>query len=123
MSSNEIWVVIVLGLVGYWVTAALIKFFKKESDWTSKQAQEAYEDQNANHHQPNREDDSIQAWYEVLGVSSDASIEEIKVAYKKKVSMYHPDKVSNMGPEFNVIAERKTKAINAAYDEALSLKK
>lgn len=121
MSSNEIWVVIVLGLVGYWGTTALINFFKKESDWTSKQNQNSHKNESFDH-KPNKEDDSNQTWYEVLGVSSGASIEEIRVAYKKKISMYHPDKVSNMGPEFNEIAQRKTKAINTAYDEALRLK-
>ena len=36
--------------------------------------------------------------------------------------MYHPDKVSSMGPEFNEIAERKSKEINRAYGEAVRLK-
>jgi DnaJ-domain-containing protein 1 len=31
--------------------------------------------------------------------------------------MYHPDRVSGLGPEFAEIAERKMKQINAAYEE------
>lgn len=55
-------------------------------------------------------------WFEVLEVSSSSSMEEIKAAYKKKISLYHPDKVSSLGAEFQVIAERKSKQINAAYE-------
>ena len=50
-------------------------------------------------------------------------MDEIKSSYKKKISMYHPDKVNSMGPEFNEIAQQKTKEINSAYDKAMKLKK
>lgn len=55
-------------------------------------------------------------WFEVLEVPSSASPEEIKAAYKKMISLYHPDKVSSLGAEYKVIAERKSKQINAAYE-------
>ena len=54
---------------------------------------------------------------EVLGVSPDAARSEIVAAYRKMVTMYHPDKVSGLGPEFNELAERRIKEINAAYEE------
>ena len=49
--------------------------------------------------------------YEVLGVSRDASDEEIKKAYRRLAKQYHPD--VNPG---NRQAEEKMKEINAAYD-------
>ncbi len=113
MSRNDIYVVIILALVGYWGTSAIIRFFKKEHDWTRKNAggsSQSFSSENANN-------ESL--WCGVLGVSQNASTDEIKAAYKRKISMYHPDKVSSMGPEFNEIAQRKTKEINAAYDEAM----
>jgi len=49
--------------------------------------------------------------YEVLGVSRDATDEEIKKAYRKLAKQYHPD--VNPG---NKQAEEKMKEVNAAYD-------
>ena len=54
--------------------------------------------------------------YEVLGVRRGASKDEIVSRYRELVRQYHPDKVTNMAPEFREVAERRMKEINAAYD-------
>jgi DnaJ like chaperone protein len=56
------------------------------------------------------------AW-DVLGVPPQASVEEIKAAYRSLSLQNHPDKVANLGPEFTRVAEEKFKAIQAAYEE------
>lgn len=55
--------------------------------------------------------------YKVLGVTSEASDDEIKKAYRSLVVKYHPDKVSHLGEEFVKIAGEKFVAVKAAYDK------
>jgi len=50
-------------------------------------------------------------YYDILGISKTASIEDIKKAYRKLAMQYHPDR--NRG---NKAAEEKFKEINEAYD-------
>ena len=50
--------------------------------------------------------------YKVLGVSRDASDEEIKTAYRRLAKKYHPD--LNPG---DAEAARKMQQVNAAYDQ------
>ena len=52
--------------------------------------------------------------YKILGVSRDASDEEIKKAYREMVKKYHPDNYANSPMED--LAEEKMKEINEAYD-------
>lgn len=67
-----------------------------------------------------RSDDNTKPkpWYQILEVSSTASHDDIKQAYKRKIRQYHPDKVAGLGPEFTAIAEAKAKEINEAYLKA-----
>jgi DnaJ-domain-containing protein 1 len=57
-------------------------------------------------------------WHAVLGVSPDATHEQIVAAYRAQMSQYHPDKVANLGPDIRTLAEARAKEINAAYAEA-----
>lgn len=52
--------------------------------------------------------------YEVLGVSENASDEEIKKAYRKLAKQYHPDNYTDN--PLKDLADEKMKAINEAYD-------
>jgi hypothetical protein len=55
--------------------------------------------------------------YEVLGVKPNASLEEIKQAYHQAARLNHPDLVAGLAPEFQELATRRIREINAAYRE------
>jgi len=55
--------------------------------------------------------------YGILGVGPDASVEEIKAAYRKLTMENHPDRVASLGPELVKVAEEKFKAIQEAYEQ------
>lgn len=55
--------------------------------------------------------------YTTLGVSPDASDEEVKKAYRRMARENHPDKVSHLGEDIRKAAEEKFTRINLAYEE------
>lgn len=95
-------VIVVCLLVGYWVVTALL------DHWTSR-------GKVGNAPAPPEQPD----WWQVLKVSPDATPEQIQEAYRLQISQYHPDKVARLGEELKVLAEKKSKEINAAYDRAM----
>ena len=60
--------------------------------------------------------DSLEEAYKVLGVSPQASDDEVKRAYRRMALEHHPDKVAALGEDVRKAAERKFQEINAAKD-------
>jgi len=58
--------------------------------------------------------------YQILGVEKGTSPNEIKAAYRKLAARYHPDKVNHLGDEFKVLAEKRFKEIQEAYQELVN---
>ena len=109
LSTQEIFIVIGALFFGFGLVRLLL----------TNKVEEVASGKNGKHQSDIPKEAEIKAWNEVLEVDSSASLEEVKTAYKRKMSQYHPDKVASLGPEFTPIAERKTKQINSAYEEAV----
>ena len=54
--------------------------------------------------------------YTALEITSSATNEEVKKAYRRMAMKYHPDKVANAGEEIRQQATDKFRAINEAYE-------
>jgi uncharacterized membrane protein YkvA (DUF1232 family) len=55
--------------------------------------------------------------FRVLGIERSASADDIRAAYKARMSEYHPDKVEHLGIELREVAHRKVLEIQRAYRE------
>jgi len=65
--------------------------------------------------------DDMHRYYEILGLSPDASIEARKQAYKDLVKVWHPDRFSH-NPRLQQKAQKKLQEINEAYEKIKSFK-
>ena len=112
------WIVVIVGLFfGYWMVSAYIN--RKDSSSNSSSNKQK---QNNGKSESNEKSSADDAWYEILEVNENASMDEITNAYKKKIRQYHPDKVESLGSELKKLAEKKSKEINSAYNTAKRIK-
>jgi S1-C subfamily serine protease len=61
------------------------------------------------------DDFCVRRYYQILGLSPDATQEQIKEAYIFSLKAFHPDKFAGSSLEQQRIAHERTKAINEAY--------
>ncbi|MDR1603071.1 MAG: J domain-containing protein [Tannerella sp.] len=54
--------------------------------------------------------------YAVLGIGQQASVKEIKQAYRLLAVKYHPDKVTCLGEATGTVAGEQFLKINSAYE-------
>lgn len=59
---------------------------------------------------------NLDAAYKVLGISPDATDDEVRKAYRQLALKHHPDRVATLGEDVRKAAEKKLQEINAAKD-------
>lgn len=55
--------------------------------------------------------------YKILEITKDATVDEIKAAYRTMAKKYHPDKVIHLGEEHRKGAEEKFRQVQGAYEK------
>lgn len=61
------------------------------------------------------DEEKMKVYGVVLGLKGSINKKDITKLWKDALEKYHPDKVSHLGKEFQIFAEKKTKDINKAY--------
>ena len=84
----------------------------------------AYQGYQGGAYEPVSQADLLKKYSEILGVSEEASMGEIKKVYRKLVKEYHPDKLASesMPPDYVEFANKKIIEINEAYEYLKKLK-
>ncbi len=59
---------------------------------------------------------ALEEAYRTLGLEPAASDEEVERAFRRKISDYHPDKVSGAAEEIRSLAQERASEINTAYE-------
>ena len=57
-------------------------------------------------------------WADVLGVAPDASRDDVKRAYLRKIEEFEPSRLAALGPEMRKLAEERLQQINLAFEAA-----
>jgi hypothetical protein len=91
-------------------------FFKNKSAGSSTRSNPSSGRDNAETSRSGKDPGKSREPHEILGVTPDASLDEIQVAYRAAAQQYHPDKVAHLGDEFQALAQEKFVQIQEAYN-------
>jgi curved DNA-binding protein CbpA len=58
---------------------------------------------------------ALKNYYELLEISPQASIEDVKRSFRAQIARYHPDKVQHLGKEFQSLAADRAAELTEAY--------
>jgi DnaJ-domain-containing protein 1 len=104
----KIAILVIAGLIGFWVVGAILDRFQKKTRASSRPDFRSEPE-------PSRPD-PIEEACRVLQLNRPFTTDELRAAYRQQMSQYHPDKVNSLAPEFRELAESKSKEINRAYE-------
>jgi DnaJ-domain-containing protein 1 len=129
MTSAEIAVVIFGSLFGFGIVSAFIAGKKAPSthdnpDHSTSSGGNSYQGSNPKDRYDSgytdpADSNALKEWHLVLQVERSATLEQVKDAYRRRMLEYHPDKVARLGLDLRMLAEKKSKEINAAFKQAV----
>jgi DnaJ-domain-containing protein 1 len=102
-------------LVGFWVVGAILERFQTKTPKPDASSRSSTGPRSAPGSET-RQVDPIEEACRVLQLNRPFTTDELRAAYRQRMSQYHPDKVNSLGPEFRELAESKSKEINRAFD-------
>ena len=110
MDSGEVLVMVLAGAIGFIVIWFLMGQITQKFSTGGASAQEPAQ-------QPAQQP-SKPEWADVLGVAPDATRDDIKRAYLRKIEEFEPNRLAALGPEMRKLAEQRLQQINLAFDAA-----
>lgn len=120
MKLGEIVGLLVIAWIGYMIVSYFLNHFLGRNDASAianaarsspKRADETPQERTA-------PEDISRTWFRTLEVRESATLDEVSLAYRRKITHYHPDKVASLGPELQQLAETNSKQLNEAYADA-----
>jgi DnaJ-domain-containing protein 1 len=97
---------------------------RREAEQRRRQAEEEREAQRKRRREQKRVATQFKSdWWIVLGVAPSASKDEIVRKYRHKIKQCHPDRLGRLAPELLQLAEEQAKALNAAYENAMRVRR
>jgi DnaJ-class molecular chaperone len=116
----EFAVIVGCGLVGFMIVNAVIDNRRARSGQQSDPGKSRSEHPEGATRESNQQDQKVEEgnprpWWDVLNVDKNAAPDQIKEAFRREISKYHPDRVEGLGIELRELADRKSKEVNLAY--------
>jgi DnaJ-domain-containing protein 1 len=121
MTASIILVIIVAFALGYVLVSWLMRRKRRANDasYTSEAASQngnhAGQEKTSGRPAPSAQEGKEREYGTLLGLKGVVSKQDVRRKYLEAIAKYHPDKVNHLAPEFQAMAEEKTKALTEAY--------
>ena len=110
-------------LIFYWIIKLIFRLFFSSSSRTyyNFDSQDYYRNYQQNG-TANQYANFNKDWYSVLGVTSQATNEEVKKAYRSLILKYHPDKVNTADAKEKEEATKRFREVQEAYENICKMR-